>query len=217
MMLDLLSLEFAASLSMIVGLGLVTINLTRSVSGFIAAGETEALTDNEGILCQPTLLPAQPSVLTTRTSATVGTLTMTNTNHGIITGQRIDLYWAGGQCSNVLVGTVAGTSVPFTTATNLPIATTAINVGIPVQVACVVTVNNVSAIVLVALQSGYFVFDAGTTDDFSAYVPAGQMYVWKIGDVAANPLATFAITSVWISQSNTAVGSSGQQASLLTH
>jgi hypothetical protein len=78
-------------------------------------------------------------VLTTRTDAHTGTLTM-NPGHGITTGQRLDIYWTLSGISyvmrNCLVGTVSGNSVPFTNVNSLgdalPIATTPIIASVPV-------------------------------------------------------------------------------------
>lgn len=51
--------------------------------------------------------------LTTRTSDSVGTLTM-DSGHGITTGQGLDLYWDDGDGARIgmVVGTVSGDSVP---------------------------------------------------------------------------------------------------------
>jgi len=56
--------------------------------------------------------------LTTRTSASIGTATMDSASHTISTGQDVDIHWTVGGVTGarygVTVGTVAGTSVPFT-------------------------------------------------------------------------------------------------------
>jgi len=55
---------------------------------------------------------AKTGTLTTRTTDTTGTLTM-QTGHGFVQNDKIDLYWTGGRRYNVVVGTVAGDSVPI--------------------------------------------------------------------------------------------------------
>lgn len=81
--------------------------------------------------------PEVSGTLTTRTSDTVGTLTMSTASHGIATGDRFTLRWssnlfvADGQVGSrryCLAGTVSGTSVPFTLGTGkvLPAPSTSI-------------------------------------------------------------------------------------------
>lgn len=87
-----------------------------------------ATTEVDGtVLRDPTLTAAKTGTLSTRTSDTAGTLTMAS-GHGITDADLIDIYWSTGQCTSALVGTVSGTSVPFTLATGaaLPLADTAI-------------------------------------------------------------------------------------------
>ena len=59
-----------------------------------------------------TVQPAKTGTLSTRTSTTVGTLTMAG-GHGITTGVLIDLFWSGGSRARVTVGSVSGNSVPI--------------------------------------------------------------------------------------------------------
>lgn len=96
---------------------------------------------------------AWAGVLTTRTDGATGTLTMNSSGHLITTGAIIDLYWvdANGnpqQSRDALVGTVSGTSVPFTVSagTALPAATTAINAGIQTNYTVSIVGNNVTGL-----------------------------------------------------------------------
>ena len=78
------------------------------------------------------LIPiAWDSTLTTRTSGLLGTLTMTSVSHLVTTGAVIDLYWIDTNgvpqsIHNVVAGTVAGTSVPFTVTADSPFPETAL-------------------------------------------------------------------------------------------
>lgn len=76
--------------------------------------------------------------LTTRTSDTVGELTMDSASHGITTGAIIDIYWSGGVRYGVTVGTVSGTAVPFSLGSgdNLPADETAIVATVQVTFQC---------------------------------------------------------------------------------
>lgn len=183
-------------------LGLVSITVSRSVTGYANGNQTTTFTDAAGVTADPTVLPAQPATLTTHTTNTTGSLTMTNSSHGIVTGQRLDIFWTGGQCYGAVAGTVAGAVVPIASVSggsNLPASSTPVTVGIPIQTAFVVTGNNLQSLVLVAGQPGYFVFDQSGTDEYAAYFPAAGVNTWSVGDIGTNPLAGFAITTVWIS------------------
>ncbi len=85
-------------------------------SSAVALGRTfsfsTTITTDMAMVADPPLAAAKVGALTTRTSGTVGTLTMA-AGHGITTGAILDVYWTGGSCS-VTVGTVATNSVPFT-------------------------------------------------------------------------------------------------------
>lgn len=81
----------------------------------------------EALLSWTFSLPAgNAGELTTRTSDTIGTATMDSAAHTISTGMTVDVHWSGGVRYGVTVGTVAGTSVPFSggSGDNLPVATT---------------------------------------------------------------------------------------------
>ena len=77
---------------------------------------------------------AKPGELTTRTDNDTGTLTM-ESGHGIITGDRLDLYWDGGCRRGITVGTVAGLSVPIDLGAgdNLPLVNTEITAMVPIE------------------------------------------------------------------------------------
>lgn len=77
------------------------------------------------------------STLTTRTNATSGTLTADSASHGITTGTVMDIAWPEGSNPtqngyirrNVTVGTVSGTSIPFSggLGADLPATSTAVH------------------------------------------------------------------------------------------
>jgi hypothetical protein len=202
-------------------LGVVSLNITHNVSGFVAASDGVSLTDNEGIIASPaSVLAAQPGVLTTHTTNTTGSLTMTNASHGIITGQRIDIYWTGGQCYGAVAGTVAGAVVPIASVSggsNLPASSTAVTVGIPLQTTFSLTGNNLTALVLSTPQNGYFVFDASSSDVLAEYVVGGRVFTWDTTAPAANPLAGLVPTSVWMSHSYVSGPVTTMQAAAITH
>lgn len=219
-MITLISLLNVVSFLFI--LGVVTVTVQKNISGgLISASMTQSVTDNVGVLANPNVPAAQPGVLTTHTTNTTGTMTMTNSNHGITTGQRIDIYWTDGQCYGAVAGTVSGTSVPIASVSggsNLPASSTAVVVGIATSAPFNLTGNNLQALILAATSaSGYFVINDGSSDDFAAFVSAGFVYAWIKGDVAANPLATYTPTTVFISHNSIAGAVPGMQAAAVTH
>jgi hypothetical protein len=179
-------------------------NLTvrTSVSGFATGSGYTSIDADAGELAAPASVPAAVSgTLTTRTDNDTGTLTM-STGHGITTGQRVDFYWTGGTRYGVTVGTVSGNSVPFDLGAgdNLPIATTAITVGKPVQTAFDLTGDDLTA--LFAGGNGaaraYFVFADAESDLYAILLAAnGPPFAWPAS--GTNVLAELLPLSVWIS------------------
>jgi hypothetical protein len=217
----ILLVTFAALL-----MGVNTITINSSCTGVVSGNGSQTFTDNLTVEASPTsILATQPAVLTVHTTGTTGTLTMTNSSHGIVTGQRLDLYWSGGQCFNAVAGTVAGTSVPIASVsggTALPAASTPITVGIPFQTSFPVTGNNLAALVLTTPHQSYFVFDVSSTDDVEILLPEplvnqSTAYMWGNNGTLTNPLTGFVVTSVWISHSYVTGPISTIQAVALAH
>jgi hypothetical protein len=218
--MEVLALLSLLSFLLLLGVG---VTVTKQVAGFMNQTDTVTVNDDEGITAGPsTILAAQPATLTTRTSNTAGSLTMTNATHGIITGQRVDLYWTGGRCYGAVVGTVAGSVVPIATVSGgsvLPAATTAITVGIPKSISFGLTGNNLTFLGLKASGSGngYFVFNNGAADVYAQYVTTGRMYEWETNNPGVNPLAGATPTVVWMSHDVTGSAVADMQAVALTH
>lgn len=117
----LISAFFLVAVFAALSLG-ATCTVSWNASGAFSGVGAITATDNAVVEAVPTSVPAaQPATLTARANNAAGTLTMTNSNHGIVTGQRLDLYWPNplspslpGQTFNVTAGTVSGTTVPIT-------------------------------------------------------------------------------------------------------
>jgi hypothetical protein len=222
MLLTILAVFLLIALVISVVHGLVSLNFQTSVSGVISGSSSTLVSGEASILANPTILSAQPATLTTRTNNTSGSLTMTNSNHGIVTGQRVDLYWSGGQCYGAMVGTVSGTTVPIASVAggdNLPIATTAIKVGIANAVVFNLVGDNIQglAMLMPSGANGYFVFYTGSANAYAQYVTAGQVASWYTGGVGTNPLAGDTITTVYISHDLTTGSISGASAAAVTN
>ena len=211
------------------------------VSGVASTLGTKAVTDDAAEIASPaSVLAAQPATLSTRTNDIAGTLTMTNASHGIVTGQRVDLYWSGGSCFGVIAGTVSGTSVPFATVQGgdaLPSASTAITVGISQSVPFSVVGDNIKALVCgraTASVRCYFVFvEASNVLALAVRNQSGGAYVWdgttiatgpvgsgpegsaSISAVILNPLSNTNPVAVWISHADTSSADTGLVAAAL--
>ncbi len=153
---------------------------------------------------------AKVGTLTTRTSATAGTLTMT-AGHGFTTGQRLDIYWDGGSCYGATIGIVATDSVPFTLAegTALPIATTAITAMVPTSVPVAVIGDNAVSIGVSCPVGGTAVFSTSGNVTIAGVVLTSSItsYVWTSSYGGTNPLAGGTVAKVWISHGSTAAAS----------
>jgi hypothetical protein len=189
----------------------MAVNLTYAVSvsgSGISIQSSIVRSGSASIGLVETLNAAKTGTLSTRTSDTVGTLTMTN-GHGITTGQIIDLYWSGGVRYGVTVGTVATNSVPFSLGAgdNLPIATTAITAVVQ-QTANLLIDGDETELLAIELRSndrtarvaGHVAFyDAA--DDLIAEIDlvSNVPQVWDIAGGSANPFTGDPITYAKIS------------------
>src|SRR6185369_12276008 len=131
------------------------INKTFSVAG-LSMSEIRTISGEGGLAPLEVSVPAgKAGTLTTRTDNDTGTATL-GAGHGILTGDRVDVYWIGGHRYGMTVGTVAGTSVPLDLGAgdNLPTAATAIVVCKANNYPFAFTGNNLDAIALAATGSG---------------------------------------------------------------
>ena len=155
---------------------------------------------------------APAGTLTTRTDNVTGTITMTSGSHGITTGQRLDIYWDAGTgmgsgCAyGATAGTVAGTSIPFATASGdiLPAASTALIVKVPETESIVVTGNNATGIGLSTPYAGTIIIAAGATNTFVKRFTTTGAYNWNSTTGGTNPIAGASITQIWMSHASTA-------------
>lgn len=222
-----MNMTLAFALFALLGLVLI-LSVSVSYSATVQDGsdvfsETATITGDAKHLANPVSIPAaQAATLTTRTDDDTGSLTMTSGSHGIVTGQRVDLYWTGGRAYGALVGTVAGSVVPITSTaggTVLPAADTAIKVGICTEAEMSFDGSKVQSMVLStpAGSNAYFVWNETTTNRAPVYLPGGRISTWKTGDAAVNPLLAFtAITSIWMSHDNTSGPITTMKANIVT-
>lgn len=146
---------------------------------------------------------AKTGTLTTRTDNDTGTLTM-DTGHGITTGARLDVYWAGGCRYGMTVGTVVANSVPIDggAGDNLSLAATAITAMVPAEEAVGVTGDNVAAIGVKTNTGGraiVVIADGSSATLAASVVTAGSDYIWTDQDGTTNPLAGDTVAKVFVS------------------
>lgn len=213
------------------------------ISGLTPTGGSKTVTDDGAEIASPeSVLAAQPGTLSTRSGNFAGTLTMTNADHGIITGQRIDLYWTGGSCFGVIAGAVSGLTIPFTIVQGgdvLPAANTAIIVGIAKRSPFSVVGDNITALACSRASANvrcYFVFlEASSILGLAVLNQSGRVYVWdgttkatgpvgsgpigsaSISAVILNPLSNINTVEVWISHANVDAADTGLSTIALRH
>lgn len=162
------------------------------------------------------LLPGAAGELTTRTDDDTGTVTMDDAEHGIETGDVVDVYWSGGRRYGVAVGTVAGTAVPIDTGAgdNLPVTTTEMVVVKQQQVNISIDGDNASIVALSlepvdpnSTSPGHVdLQDAGSASIEPVNITANSPLVYDVAALSSNPftgnvitkaLATIGSTTEW--------------------
>lgn len=172
--------------------------------------ENTSITHEASIVRDVSVAAAQAGELTTRTDDDSGTITMDSGGHTITDGDRIDIFWADGACYNCTVGTVAGTSVPFTLREGgdvLPAATTDVTVSIVEEVAVDVVGNNLLALAVYGQRRGWFVF-TGSDDvaDVAYDVKSGGVKQWYddgTPEAEDNPVAGDTLAKCFVSNGET--------------
>lgn len=214
-------LEIIIAVALLGVLG-VTITYSTSISGGGVTLQPLAIQrTGDGPIGLDTTLPAsQAGSLTTRTSDTVGEITMTDAGHTITTGAVIDVYWDGGVQYSVTVGTVSGTAVPISSGSGdvLPSSSTAVTVV--VQTVANLTIDGDEAeIIAVMLESttkslrtaGHVQFvDASDAEIAEIDLVTNVPQVWDISGGSANPFTGNIITKANLSQAKAASGETYQ-------
>lgn len=161
--------------------------------------------DDEQVMAEPDLAAAKAGALTTRTDANTGTLTMAG-GHGILTGNRLDIYWVNadgtvGRRYGVTVGTVATNSVPIDLGAgdDLPAlvsGTYAITAMVPVSRAFVVPAADLTALFVTARVAATVVFTSDTPATVLAVSidSATDGYIWTPDGGAATPFGDDVVT-----------------------
>lgn len=193
-------------LLLLFGLSFVVLGAAFTISQRFTIGaysyvENLAIEANAVINPKDSIDAAKTGTLTTRTDADTGSVTA-QAAHGIITGDRLDVYWAGGSRRGMTVGTVSGTTVPIDggAGDDLPIATTALTLMVPTEVDFTVDGDNVQGIVYAATAKGTIVFTDGSDVEVDSHVfTAKGNAEWHTGSGITNPFAAETIAKCYLS------------------
>lgn len=183
----------------------MTIQKTHQAGGktFI---ESASLSGNSIAGVDRSMGPAKAGSLTTRTSDTVGTLTMA-TGHAFTTGARLDMYWTvagvSGHRRGVVIGTVAGDSVPITGGVGdiLPAAASAVTAMVPIAIEIRFDGNDLTAYVAGAEGKGIIVLASAADVELAAFVfPGGQgADEWYPNNGKTSQLVGDVVEKCWLS------------------
>lgn len=185
---------------------MLSANIVENINiGAINISSNTTLEDS-GLINESVILAAgDEGTLSTRTNDTEGTLTL-STGHGISTGQKINLYWAGGRRYNVTVGTVSVNSVPISLGAgdNLPTQTTAVTASLATTVNLDVIGDDVSIIAVHSEQAGDVTF-FNSSDEVIANISlsANYAFIWNENNGYDNPLATETVAYIQAATSST--------------
>lgn len=195
--------------------GAFTGNFTRgfTVAGLYFGVGATAVDSSLATPWDETVAAAKTGTLTTRTSDTVGTLTL-QSSHGVTTGARLDIYWTvsgvSGRRYGVTVGTVSVNSVPFSggAGDNLPIAASSVTVMVPTELPVVVTGDDAVSVAAKCPVGGTVVFAASNNSTLLAVQLTSTVttYAWVTG-YGTNPLASASVAKVFLSHGNSGAAS----------
>ena len=157
---------------------------------------------------------AQAGTLSTRTSDTQGVATL-GAGHGIETGDLVDVYWEGGVRYGVTVGTVSGTSVPLTDSgagDNYPTQGTAITVAPVTELDSDFDGDKLVALAALCTKRGYVDIRTSSASAKDKELLANEAYDWAKDAGEANPLASFVIDVIRISNGDSTGTATGKVA-----
>ena len=172
--------------------------------GGVTMTSTVTRTADAQIGVDPSLPAAKSGALTTRTGDSAGTMTL-ESGHGIQTGDVIEVYWEGGMRYRVTVGTVSGTSVPFSAGSGdaLPAQGTSVTASKHTELDIDVEASRVKWFsVQCDKPACLHLYDDTDTLILSLPLPAGEDWTWRSGGTVANPFGDNAIAKALASQSS---------------
>ena len=180
-----------------------------------------AITAEAAQIVDKTMALAKNGTLTVRTDANTGSLTM-EAGHGIITGDRLDIYWlhtdgVTWKCQRaVTAGTVATNVVPIDLGVgdNLPVAATAVVVAVVTMEAVSVVRDNMVCLGAYTEFQGTIVLAASDNTELYAYnnPGTGNAACWISGQPGlSNPITSgTTIAKVFLSNGSASSTANGR-------
>lgn len=188
----------------------------------ISFAQNKVVEGESPVGCTVDLAAAKTGTLTVRTDANTGSLTMA-ASHGIITGDRLDIYWAGGHRRGMTVGTVATNVVPIDggAGDDLPTAATAITAMVPVKRPFAFDGDDLQLLAALspALVKSVFTFvNSSLAELHFIYSPAGGViHTWFDDNGLTNPVLGVDVAFVYISHGYSTTGSRNLKVAALTN
>lgn len=146
---------------------------------------------------------AKTGTLTTRTDNAAGVVTAA-AGHGLVTGDKVDLFWSGGRRYGVSV-TVATNAVTLASGAgdNLPVANTAVTITKRRTVALGFDGDALAVLMIGNDRRCNVDFQAANgTSLLSLSLAAGEGFSWVSGSNVTNPLASTAVAQAVISNAD---------------
>lgn len=183
----------------------MTASQEASLMGVTFSMDQSVNSDNGGI-GQPTVTAAQAGTLTTRTDNDTGVVTATvGTGHGIVTGNKVDVYWEGGSRRN-MAATVAGAAITLDggAGDNLPAVNAAVTFKKPDSESHVFEGDDCTGIGVKSPDyPATVVFrESDGTEILAVELDAGEDYVWSSNSAVTNPLAGASVDHITYSHAS---------------
>lgn len=191
----------------------LTANLTANGYGRTATENQSVTSDNGWDIGPVNVNAAVAGTLSAKTDANTGTVTL-GAGHGIVDGDKVDIYWTGGSSRYSTVGTVAGNDVPIDLGVGdaLPAVGTAVTVcKVRDEGGQAIVHSNIVGVLLSAGQyATTFVFRTSANAELLAVVlPAGQSFIWTTESGITNPFSAGTVAKVSMSHAGTAIQATG--------
>lgn len=180
-----------------------SLQITKTFQGVAGGSQTITRTAAGGLSLDPTVVAAKAGTLTARTDNDTGSVTATG--HGLAQNDLVDVYWSGGSRYGMVVGVVAGDVVPVDggAGDNLPSTSTAVTIIKQTVIDADFVGDKVKGLAVVPDQRATVLFYESTTLRLAVRSNSNESWDWVSDQNIANPLATFTISSIRVSQAAT--------------
>jgi hypothetical protein len=181
-----------------------TLSTTAQVGGITIQGTLSKTADSH-MAYNPSLPAGKAGSLTTRTDNDTGVATL-SAGHGIITGDKVDVYWSGGMRYG-MEATVSGNEVTIDAGAgaNLPAESTPLVVTKQVVQDFVFDGDCVQLIAMLATRRCHVDFvDAGGVSLFERELAADTPWAWAADTGVTTPITGNAVAQLKVSNGDSA-------------